>query len=45
MSKAMTTKQNKKTEAAKYEKYVPPVINDDDVASPEEIKNILRRNR
>ena len=45
MSKAMTTKQNKKTEAAKYEKYVAPVINDDDVASPEEIKNILRRNR
>tara|TARA_R100001594_G_scaffold137520_1_gene180629 strand:+ start:972 stop:1406 length:435 start_codon:yes stop_codon:yes gene_type:complete len=43
MSKAMTTKQNKKTEAAKYEKYVPPVINDDDVASPEEIKEILRR--
>ena len=41
----MTTKQNKKTEAAKYEKYVAPVINDDDVASPEEIKNILRRNR
>ena len=45
MSKAMATRENKKTEAAKYEKYVAPVINDDDVASPEEIKDILRRNR
>ena len=45
MSKAMTTRENKKTEAAKYEKYVAPVIDDEDVASPEEIKDILRRNR
>ena len=28
---------------AKYEEYKPPVINDEDVASPEEIKEILRR--
>ena len=26
-----------------YDKYVPPVINEDDVASPDEIKEILRR--
>jgi hypothetical protein len=43
MSKAMTTKQNKQTESARYEKYVPPVIKEDDLASPEEIKEILRR--
>ena len=28
-----------------YKKYVPPVINEEDVASPEEIREILRRNR
>ena len=28
---------------AKYEEYKPPVINDEDIASPEEIKEILRR--
>ena len=43
MSKAMTTKQNKQTESARYETYVPPVIKEDDLASPEEIKEILRR--
>ena len=43
MAKAMTTRQNKTTEATKYEKYVPPVINEDDIASPYEIKEILRR--
>ena len=26
-----------------YEKYVPPVINEEDIATPEEIKEILRR--
>ncbi len=45
MSKAMGNKENKKTEAAKYEKYVKPIINEDDVASPEEIRELLRRNR
>ena len=43
LSKAMGNKQNKQTEAVLYEKYVAPVINDDDIASPEEIKEILRR--
>ena len=43
LAKAMGNKQNKQTEAVLYEKYVPPVINEDDVASPEEIKEILRR--
>ena len=28
-----------------YKKYVPPVINEEDMASPEEIREILRRNR
>ena len=45
MSKAMGNKENKKTESAKYEKYVKPIINEDDVASPEEIRELLRRNR
>ena len=44
LAKAMTSRQNKQTEAAPlYEKYVPPVINDDELASPEEIKEMLRR--
>ena len=43
LSKAMGQKQNKETEAVLYEKYVSPVINDDELASPEEIKEILRR--
>ena len=43
MAKAMGNKQNKETEAVLYEKYVPPVINEDEIASPEEIKEILRR--
>ena len=43
MAKAMGNKQNKQTEAVLYEKYVPPVINEDEIASPEEIKEILRR--
>ena len=41
LAKAMGQKQNKQTEAALYEKYVPPVINEDDIASPDEIKDIL----
>ena len=41
MAKAMGQKQNKQTEAVLYEKYVPPVV--DDVASPEEIKEMLGR--
>tara|TARA_Y100000310_G_scaffold276651_1_gene293992 strand:+ start:164 stop:595 length:432 start_codon:yes stop_codon:yes gene_type:complete len=43
MAKAMGNKQNKQTEAVLYEKYVPPVINDDDIATPEEIKEMLKR--
>ena len=43
LAKAMGQKQNIKTEAVIYEKYKAPVINDDDVASPEEIKEMLRR--
>ena len=29
---------------ANYKKYVPPVIDEEDIASPEEIREILRRN-
>ena len=43
MAKAMGQKQNKQTEAVIYEKYKAPVINDDEIASPEEIKEMLRR--
>ena len=43
LAKAMGQQQNKQTEAVIYEKYKAPVINDDDVASPEEIKEMLRR--
>ena len=44
LAKAMGQKQNKQTEAAPvYEKYKAPVINDDEIASPEEIKELLRR--
>ena len=30
---------------ANYKKYVPPVINDEDIATPEEIQEILKGNR
>ena len=43
LAKAMGQKKNQQTEAVLYEKYVPPVINEDDIASPDEIKKILRR--
>ena len=43
LAKAMGQKQNKQTEAVIYEKYKAPVINDDEIASPEEIKEMLRR--
>ena len=43
LAKAMGQKQNKTTEAVIYEKYKAPVINEDDIASPEEIKEMLRR--
>ena len=43
LAKAMGQKQNKQTEAVIYEKYKAPVINDDDIASPEEIREMLRR--
>jgi len=43
LSKAMGQRNNKQTEAVIYEKYKAPVINEDDMASPEEIKEMLRR--
>ena len=43
LAKAMGQRQNKQTEAVLYEKYVPPVINEDDIADQDEIKKILRR--
>ena len=43
LSKAMGQRNNKQTEAVIYEKYKAPVINDDDIASPEEIREMLRR--
>ena len=43
LAKAMGNRENKQTEAVLYEKYVPPVINDDDIPDQEEIKNILKR--
>ena len=43
MAKAMGQKQNIQKEAVLYEKYVPPVINEDDIPDEDEIKNILRR--
>tara|TARA_Y100000034_G_scaffold133691_1_gene199889 strand:- start:1188 stop:1622 length:435 start_codon:yes stop_codon:yes gene_type:complete len=43
LAKAMGQKKNIETEAVIYEKYVPPVINKEDIATPEEIKEILRR--
>ena len=43
LAKAMGQRNNKQTEAVIYEKYKAPIINDDDVASPEEIKQMLRR--
>ena len=43
MAKAMGQRKNIQTEAAPVEKYVRPVINEEDIASPEEIKEILRR--
>ena len=43
MAKAMGQRKNQQTEAVLYEKYVPPVINDDELASAEEIKEMLRR--
>ena len=42
LAKSMGNKQNKQTEAVLYEKYVKPVINEEDIASPEEIQEILR---
>ena len=45
MAKAMGTKQNIQTEAVKYEKYVPPVIKKEDIASQDEVREILRIKR
>ena len=43
MAKAMGQKQNIQKEAVLYEKYKPPVINNDDIPDEDEIKEILRR--
>ena len=43
LAKAMGQRNNKQTEAVIYEKYKAPVINDDEIASPEEIKEMLGR--
>ena len=43
LSKSTEKKQNKQTEAVLYEKYIPPVINDEDIPDQDEIKDILRR--
>ena len=43
LAKAMGNKQNKQSEAVLYDKYVAPVINEEDIASPEEIQEILGR--
>ena len=43
LAKAMGQRNNKQTEAVIYEKYKAPVIDDDEIASPEEIKEALRR--
>ena len=45
MAKAMRNgKQETQAEPKyRYDKYVPPVVNEDELASPEEIKEILRR--
>ena len=43
LAKAMGQKQNIQKEAAPlYKKYKAPVVNDDEIASPEEIKQMLR---
>ena len=45
MAKAMNRRkvESPQNNQSNYEKYVPRVINEDEIASPEEIKEILRR--
>jgi hypothetical protein len=45
MAKAMrnTKKESSQDNQSQYKKYVPPVIDEEDIASPEEIREILRR--
>ena len=43
LAKAMGKRQNKQTEAVIYEKYKAPVVDEDELASPDEIKEILGR--
>ena len=43
MAKAMGQKKNQQKEAVLYEKYIPPVINEDELATTEEIQEMLRR--
>ena len=43
MAKAMGQKKNQQKEAVLYEKYIPPVVNEDELATPEEIQEMLRR--
>ena len=46
MAKAMRNgKPKTEDNRGAYQKYVPPVINDEDIATPEEIQEILRGNR
>ena len=45
MAKNMRTKKPETLDnQSKYEKYVPPVVDEDEIASPEEIKKILSGN-
>ena len=43
LAKAMGKRQNKQPEAVIYEKYKAPVVNEDELVSPDEIKEILGR--
>ena len=43
MAKAMGQKKNQQKEAVLYEKYIPPVINEDELPTTEEIQEMLRR--
>tara|TARA_Y100000593_G_scaffold79628_1_gene148297 strand:- start:300 stop:743 length:444 start_codon:yes stop_codon:yes gene_type:complete len=46
MAKAMRNgKPKTEDNRGAYQKYVPPVINDEDIATPEEIQEILKGNR
>ena len=44
LAKAMGNKQSIQTEAVIYEKYVAPVVNEEDIPDQDEIKKILEGN-